>query len=119
MKICIEVDSVPGENENILNKILQNQITIMAAIDELKEKVTGLETQVTDLQTTVNAEQEAIAALLASNAQVVTDLNTQIATLQAQVAAGASPEQIQEVINGIATISSNITTTKEDIEGTV
>ena len=117
MKICFEIEG--ADDTSPLNKILNNQIKIMALIDELKTKITGLEGQVTELQTTVNEEQTQIAALLESNAQVVTNLNTQIATLTAQVAAGATPEQIQEVINSITTIAEGIATTKTDIEGTV
>lgn len=119
MEFCIKINEDPAEGENILNQILQNQIQIMALIDDLKLKVTDLETKVADLQTSVDNEQAQIAELLATNAQVITDLNTQIATLQAQVAAGATPEQIQELINGITTIIGNLDTTKTDLEGTV
>jgi phage shock protein A len=120
MKICIDVlDGVPGGNENILNQILQNTITIMALIDDLKAKVTTLETQVTELQASVDAEQTQIAELLATNAQVVTDLNAQIAVLNEQIANGATPEQLQEVSNSLTTISDSINTTKTDLEGTV
>ena len=118
MKICIEYPNAP-DVEDKLNQILNNQITIMALIDDLKTQVSDLQTQVTELQTTVDAEQQQIADLLATNAQVVTDLNVQIATLQAQVAAGATPEQLQDVINSLTTVKDTIATTKADIEGTV
>lgn len=122
MKIIIEPDGCgtgDGGIKNLLNQILQNQITIMALIDDLKLQVTGLQTQVTDLQTSLDAEQQQIADLLATNAGVVTDLNNQITALNAQLADSANPTQLQEVIDGIATIRDSLATTKTDLEGTV
>lgn len=122
MKICIEDSSGTGGDEDIiilLNKIIQNQSTIMALIDDLKAQIAGLQQQATDLQTSLDTEQEQIAALIATNAQVVTDLNTQIATLQAQLEGSANPAQLQEVIDSIAAIRDSLTTTKTDLEGTV
>lgn len=122
MKICIE-DTSPSVNcdgiVELLTTILNNQTTIMALIDDLKAKQVELETKIDGLQTSLDTEQAQIAALLETNAQVVTDLNTQIATLQAQIAAGATPEQLQEVINGFTAISEKLTTTQSDLEGTV
>jgi predicted nucleic acid-binding Zn-ribbon protein len=123
MEVCIKLDQPPLFNidgiTELLTTILNNQITIMALIDDLKNQVSGLQTQAANLQTSLDNEQAQIAALLETNAQVVTDLNTQIATLKDQIAAGATPEQLQEVINGIAAITENIATTKTDLEGTV
>lgn len=123
MEICLKLDTEPGGNNqdilNLLNQILQNQITIMALIDDLKTQIAGLQQQATDLQTSLDAEQAQIAALLETNAQVVTDLNTQIATLQAQLEGSANPAQLQEVIDSITAIRDSITTTKTDLEGTV
>lgn len=97
----------------------QNQTTIMALIDDLKTQVSDLKQGQTDLQATVDAEQAQIAALLETNAQVVSDLNAQIAVLQAQVANGASPEQLTEVITSLTEMKDSLATTKADIEGTV
>lgn len=102
-----------------LNHIIQHQHTIMATIQELNQKVADLGAQVTDMQATIDAEQQQITDLLAHNAQVVTDLNVQIATLTAQVAAAPTPEQLQGVVDGLQSISDNIATEKSDIEGTV
>lgn len=111
-----------GENKKFyefFDKILINQIKIMAAIDDLKTQVNALQTQTADLQTALDAEQAQIQQLLDTNAAVVTDLNTQIANLQAQIAAGATPEQLQEVATALTNISSSLATTKTDLEGTV
>jgi len=118
MEVCIKVDGSTSDSD-LLNKILQNQIKIMAAIDDLKVQVDNLKTQVTDLQTSLDNEQVQIQKLLDSNAAVVTDLNNQIANLQAQIAAGATPEQLQEIANGLTQVSDSINTTRADLEGTV
>lgn len=110
------------DTAQILNELniikLQNQ-TIMARIDELNQQVTDLQSQVTALQASVDAEQEAINQLLQQNAAVVTDLNNQIATLQAQIAEGATPDQLNTLASNLTAISESIATTKADIEGTV
>lgn len=121
MEFCFKSDTnnLPNDVSEKINQILQNQITIMALIDDLKAQITGLQTQATELQTTLDAEQEQIAALIATNASVVTDLNNQIATLTEQLAGSANPTQLQEVIDGIIAIRDSLTTTKTDLEGTV
>jgi len=105
-------------DENI-KQLLINQLKIMSAIDDLKTQASGLQTQVTDLQTTLDAEQAQIAELLNLNAQVVSGLNEQIAALQAQIANGATPEQLQEVADSLTAISAGIATVRTDLEGTV
>lgn len=77
----------------------------MGALEDLQAKVA-------ELQTSVDAEQQQINDLLAQNAAVITGLNEQIAALQAQLATGATAEQLQGVIDGLNAI-------KTDIEGTV
>lgn len=119
-EIVISKNSISAHDiYNALKQILNNQSTIMAAIDDLNAQVTGLQTQVTDLQTSLDNEQAQVQALLDSNAAVVTDLNNQIATLQAQIANGATPEQLQNLSNILTGISSNIATAKLDLESTI
>jgi len=77
----------------------------MASLQELNDKVT-------ELQAAVDAEQAQIAELLATNASVIVDLNTQITALQEQLAGAPTPEAIQAVIDGLNSI-------KADVEGTV
>jgi uncharacterized protein YoxC len=84
--------------------IKQNQ-SIMATLAELNEKVT-------ELQAAVDAEQQQIAELLATNAGVIVDLNAQINALKLQLEGTPSPEAIQAVIDGLDAI-------KKDVEGTV
>lgn len=116
MEVCFKFDQ---PSPDILNQILQNQTQIMALIDDLKTQVSNLQTQVAEFQTALDAEQAQVQSLLDNNAAVVTDLNNQIAALNAQIAAGATPEQLQELANGITTIADNLATTKADLEGTV
>lgn len=122
--INITCDGQPtsGGNAEILsalNTIINNQSTIMAAIDDLKTQVTSLQTQVDDLQAALDAEQAQIQGLLDTNAEVVTGLNNQIAALQQQVANGATPEQLAEVATQLTNISNSLATTKTDLEGTI
>lgn len=85
-----------------INKQLK---TIMATLQELNDKVT-------ELQAAVDAEQQQIADLLATNASVIVDLNTQITALQAQLEGAATPEALQVILDGLNAI-------KADVEGTV
>ena len=77
----------------------------MANLDDLNAKVA-------ELQASVDAEQEQIAALLTTNAGVITGLTDQIAALEAALSTAPTPEQIQSVIDGLETI-------KADVEATV
>lgn len=123
MEVCIKLDQnnipIPEEIAKTLVLILNNQNKIMSAIDDLKEQAANLQTQMDGLQQSLDAEQAQIAQLLETNAQVVVDLNTQITNLNAQIAAGATPEQIREVATALTDISESITTTRTDLEGTV
>jgi len=77
----------------------------MALIDDLNAKVT-------ELQTTVDAEQVQIDALLTANAATVVGLTEQITALNAALAAGATAEQLTAVITALDAI-------KADVEATV
>jgi len=79
----------------------------MGKLDELKEEVTKL-------QATVDAEQAQIAALLESNAATVTALNKKITDLEAAAANSATPEQLQEIIDGLKAVSADVATTVAD-----
>jgi prefoldin subunit 5 len=78
--------------------IHQNPKEIMASIQELSAKVD-------ELQVSLDQEQAAIAAAIDS-------LNQTIVDLQEQLAAGATPEAIQAVIDKVVAV-------KADLEGTV
>lgn len=103
------------KNKLIISKLNQ----LMADSAQIKQQVTDLKSQVVTLQESVDAEQVQIQALLDSNAQVVTDLNAQIAALQAQLAGSPTPEDLAAISAGLTEIANSIVTTKEDIEGTV
>jgi len=77
----------------------------MATLQELNDKVT-------ELAATVDAEQAQIAELLATNAGVIVDLNTQITALTEQLANAATPEALQSILDGLNAI-------KADVEATV
>jgi uncharacterized membrane-anchored protein YhcB (DUF1043 family) len=102
-----------------LSLISKQNIKIMALIDDLKAQNTALSTKVDEMQATIDAEQNDIAALLAINAQVVTDLTAQNEALTQQLAAGATPAQLQEVIDSNNAIITKIDAAKADIESTV
>lgn len=123
MEVCIKIDQdtspVPGGITEMFNLILNNQTLIMSAIDDLKQQVTDLQTQVSDFQTALDNEQAQVAAVLENNAQVVTNLNNTIADLNAQIANGATPEQLQELATGLTAIKESINTARVDLEGTI
>lgn len=104
------------QNENL---IIQKLDQIMADSAQVKQQIADLKAQVATLQESVDAEQLQIQALLDSNAQVVTDLNAQIAALQAQLAGSMTPEDLAAISTSLSEIVGSIVTTKEDIEGTV
>jgi chromosome segregation ATPase len=108
-----------GEVLSKLNHLIQHQHELMSLTDDLKAQVASLKEDLASLQTSVDLEQSQIAALLATNAEVVSGLNAQIATLQEQLANSPTPEALQEVITELTTVRDSIATTKADIEGTV
>jgi chromosome segregation ATPase len=120
IQLCLggSEDTIEEFTKLILNNN-QKLTHIMAKIDELKQQVTDLNEQLNDLQETVDMEQAQIEALLETNASVVTELNNQIAALQAQLADSATPEQLQEVITSLEEMKDEIATTRADIEATV
>jgi len=89
----------PNESEVMkkLNFIIKNQ-KIMA--DEL----TTLQTLVSDLQVSIDTKQAAIASAIAAFEQTIADLTAQLGT-------GASPAQLQAIID-------SITLAKTDLEST-
>lgn len=98
-------DKILKEIKDLIIVNNQKQNTIMATLAEVQQ-------QVVDLQATVDAEQAQIALLLEGQNATIVSLNEQIAQLQALVDAAPTPEQLQEVVNSLITI-------KTDIEGTV
>jgi hypothetical protein len=78
----------------MLQKILHNQEHIMATLQELKDKVQ-------ELQDAVDADQ-------AGDAQVVADLQAEIDRLKADLANGATPEQIAEVVASLESIKGDV-----------
>lgn len=70
----------------------------MATVQELTDKIA-------EVQAALDAEQQQVADAIAA-------LNATIADLQAQLAAGATPEQLQGFIDSLTAI-------KTDLEGTV
>lgn len=77
-------------NTKQLNFIIKQNQTIMAKIDELVQAVQ-------DLQTSVDTTQAAIAAA--------------ITALEAQVAEGATPEQLQGVIDSLKAVQTDVEST--------
>lgn len=80
-----------------LERILHNTECIMADIQSLQNKVD-------ELQAAVDADQ-------AADAQVVADLQAEVDRLKGELANGATPEQIQAIVDRLETI-------KNDVAGT-
>lgn len=81
-------------------------------LNKIMATIAELEVKLVDLQSTVDAEQEQIAALLEGQKTTIEGLEAQITELQAMVDAAPTPEQLQAVIDGLEAI-------KSDISGTV
>lgn len=93
------------ELKSILTLTIQKLDTIMANNEQLQAAIA-------ELTAAVDAEQAQIAALLEVNAGVVVALQATIADLEAQVAAGTAPEQVQAAIDSLKAAQA-------DLEGTV
>jgi len=110
----------PSETEINQYNILTTKLNqIMGITEDLKAKTEELSAKVDELQVKVDAEQEQIAALLATNAQVVSDLNAQVVDLQGQLSASVGAEAATEVINNLQVTIDKLATTEADLEGTV
>lgn len=103
------------------NSIHSKLDILMADSAQIKQQVIDLNAKADTLQAKVDAEQETINALFATNAEVVTGLNAEIARLQAIIDAGGTvtPEDLQTISDGIQTATDKLATTEADIEGTV
>lgn len=90
----------------------------MGQLEEINEKVSGLENQVAALQVTVDNDQASDAAVvLALNAQNA-DLQAQIVALNEQIANGATPEQLAEISTRLSGVSESIAATALDVQNT-
>lgn len=92
---------------------------IMQELDQLKEQVGILNTKADQLQTSLDAEQAQVKALLDNNASVQQELNNKINDLTTQLNNAAKPEDILAVVNDVKAISDKIDTTRVDLEGTI
>lgn len=103
------------------NSILQTQKLnkIMGQLEDLQQQSVDFKTKITELQASVDLEQEQIKSLLDTNAQVVSDLTTRNTELEALLANSPDPVALQAVIDSNKETIDSIATTKADIEGTV
>lgn len=106
----------PAKRNNSIHFKLNH---IMGQIDDLKAEVAGAKEDLANLQATVDAEQAQLAALLETNAGVVTALNQKISDLEDQLAEAQDPTVLQEAIDGLKEIRASIVTAREDIQTTV
>lgn len=93
-------------------KIMANQADLQAKIDELSGKVDSM-------QQTIDSEQSDIAALLATNAQVVSDLTAQRDALQAIIDAGGTGVDLQPQIDSINAVIAKVDAASADVASTV
>lgn len=97
-------------DDKILKEIInQNQITIIANLQELQDKVA-------ELQASVDAEQAQIEQLVNGQTQTIAALEAQIAELQALVDAAPTPEQLQAVVDNLQSIKSDVESTVPDAQ---
>jgi peptidoglycan hydrolase CwlO-like protein len=90
-KVVVQYD------DHKLNSIIKKLNVIMGKVEDLQQVVS-------DLQTSLDAKQEAIAAAIAAFEQTIADLTAQLAT-------GATADQLQAIID-------SVTAAKTDLEGT-
>lgn len=93
------------DNSEVLNQINKKLDKIMALIDDLNAKVV-------ELQEALDTEQAQIKTLVDGQNVTIAGLNAQVTELQGMLADGATPTQLQAVID-------NLNTIKTDLEGTV
>ena len=79
-----------GASKELIHLLIKQNKQIMAKIDEVQQAVA-------DLQAVVDAKQQAIAEA--------------IAALEAQLADGATPEQLQGVIDSLKAVSDDVDST--------
>ena len=89
----------------------------MGQNDDLNSKITDLSGKVDTLQAAIDADQ-------ASDAQVVSDLTAAndalkatVADLEAQLANGITPEQLQASIDSLNAVSAKVDAAKTDVAG--
>lgn len=92
----------------------------MSTLTDLEAKVDAQTTQIAELQTSLDTEQQQIAdaigalnTTIATNTQTIADLQQQLADL------GASQEVIDRVTAKLTANNDAITAVKTDLEGTI
>lgn len=85
-------------------QILKQLSIITLKLNNMADELATLNQLVTDLQTSVDTKQAAIASAIAAFEQTIADLT-------AQLAGGATPAQLQTIID-------NVTAAKTDLEST-
>ena len=103
---------------NQYNIITTKLNQIMGLSEDLTAKVAELSTKVDTLQTAVDTEQEQIAALLATNAAVVTELNTQISNLQSIIDGSVGGEVAATVLTSVQESIAKLEAAQADLEAT-
>lgn len=101
-----------NQNSSFETLILEHLKEILMSLQTLSKEVGELRTQVTDLKAAIDTEQQQVA-------DAVGRLNTTIATLQEQIANGATPQQLQAVADEIVAVRNDLAAAKEDLASTI
>lgn len=86
--------------------------SIMATVAEIQAQADALASQVTDLQTSVDTVQAAIAAAVAAFEQQIEDLKAQIA------AGGTDPAALQAIADKLTVAKDALAAAKADLDAT-
>lgn len=103
----------------IITLMLKQGELIMATLAELQQKIDDQSVQITNLETTLDTEQQQVADALAGLTQQIADQAQNIADLTAMIDASPTPEELQTLADALTANNTKLETIKADLEGTV
>jgi ABC-type transporter Mla subunit MlaD len=111
--ISINIHGCNAGDQNSFETLIKEKLNeILMSLQTLSKEVGELRTQVTDLKAAIDTEQQQVG-------EAVDRLNATIATLQDQIANGATPAQLEAVAAEIIAVRNDLTAAKEDLASTI
>lgn len=117
-----QFDKVEAHFHEIKDLLIVNntKLTTMAnEFDDLKGQVDQQSTDIATLQSTIDNEQAQFQALIDANKKIQDAQEAKIAELEAQIAGGASADQLLALTSQVKANNSALATAKEDIASSV